>query len=100
MSIRLYEKVLSGTATAEPLSATSIKCGQCIIQAKRANTASLAIGDSTLAAGTGIELVVPTADVQLTSLSIEAKGGNALDLSDIYVLGTADDGVNVLYEIY
>lgn len=100
MSLHLLEKVIAVTSTAERLSATSIKCSQCIIQAQRANAAALEIGDSALASGKGIEFVKPTADVQLTSLSIEAKGGNALDLSELYVFGTAADGVNVLYEIY
>jgi hypothetical protein len=100
MSVHLLEKVISATSVAEPLSATEIKCSQCIIQVQRGNAAALEIGDSTLASGKGIEFVKPTTDVQLPSLSIEGKGGNPLNLAELYVFGTKDDGVNILYEIY
>jgi hypothetical protein len=100
MGLTLLQKTLVASTTPEPLSATSIKCSQIIIQPFRANSALVAIGDSTVTATKGIELTKPVATTQQSSLSIEGKGGNALDLSLIYITGQANDGVNILYEVY
>jgi hypothetical protein len=96
----LLEKVLAATSTPEALSATSLKVGQAIIQAQRANAAKIEIGpSSTLASGKGYELVKPTTDAQLASITITpAQGSNCLDLKEFYLFGTKDDGVNIIYE--
>lgn len=99
MSLISIEKVLVG-ATAEPISATSIKCAQVYIQAKRANAGVLDVGSSAVTAGKGMELIKPVVNVAQIPLPIRATGGNALDLNHIYIIGTPTDGVNVLYEIY
>lgn len=100
MGLTILQKTLVASTTPEPLSATSIKCSQLIIQPFRANAALVSIGDSAVTATRGIELTKPVAAAQQSSLSIEGKGGDVLDLSLIYVIGSANDGVNVLYEIY
>jgi hypothetical protein len=99
MSFISTEKVLIG-AGAEPISATNIKCAQAIIEAKRANAGVLAVGSSTVTAGTGKELIKPVAAVAQVPLVIRAKGGNGIDLNHICIIGTPGDGVNVLYEEY
>jgi len=99
MSLISIEKVLVG-ATAEPISATSIKCAQVYIQAKRGNAGVLDVGSSAVTAGKGMELIKPVVTVAQIPLPIRATGGNALDLNHIYIIGTPNDGVNVLYEIY
>lgn len=100
MSLISIEKVLVG-ATAEPISATNIKCAQVYIQAKRANAGVLDVGSSSVTAGKGMELIKPVANVAQLPLPIRAAtGGNALDLNHIYIIGTPTDGVNVLYEIF
>jgi precorrin-6B methylase 2 len=97
MTWKLLEKVIVG-ATAESLSATAIECNQAIIQAQRGNAASLEVGDSTLDSGKGIELVKPAENSQIAALTLGGTGQNCVNLAAIYIIGTADDGVNVLYE--
>jgi len=99
MSLEYLEKVLAG-ATAEPLSATSIKCSQVIVQAKRANGGLCTVGTSAVVATKGYEIMKPVANLFSPEFRIEAEGGNAIDLSLIYLIGTQGDGVNILYEIY
>ena len=62
MSLISIEKVLVG-ATAEPISATSIKCAQVYIQAKRGNAGVLDVGSSAVTAGKGMELIKPVVTV-------------------------------------
>jgi hypothetical protein len=94
------EKVIEST-NPEPLSPVSLIISQAIIQAKRSNDNVVEISDNSLVLGKGIELVKPTDDVQLPSVTIGATGvGNNFDLKDLSILGSIDDGVNILYEIY
>jgi hypothetical protein len=90
-----------GTSAAEPLSATSIKCSQIIVQPFRGNAALVTLGDSTVVATSGLEIVKPVTSAQSVPIVITSfPMGNNIDLSKIYVIGTANDGVNVLYEQY
>ncbi len=97
---KLLEKVLASTA-AEPLVAVSTKCSRVIIQAQRANAALVEVGDGTLATGKGIELLKPQANQILDRVELISAGvGNNIDLKDVYLIGSAADGVNCFYELY
>ena len=100
MGLVLLQKTIVATGVAEPLSASSVKCTQVIIQNDRESAAKCRIGDANVSATVGIELVKPTADQQLPSISIDGKGGDVLDLAEIYVCGTKDDLLDILYEVY
>jgi len=98
MAFKLLKKTLAGAA-AQQLTATNTRCSQVLIQAARNNAALVTVGDSTVAAGGGIELVKPVANAQIDVITLKAAGvGNNIDLSHIYVIGTNADVVNVFYE--
>ncbi len=100
MAWALLEKVL-GSSAAEQLTTVSTKASQCFIEQKRANGNKIEIGDSTLVATKGLELVAPTSGLPLDKVHLKAKGGGSpMDLSTIYVIGTSSQGVNVYYEIF
>ena len=95
----LIEKILS-SVNPEPLSSTSIKCNQVLIQAKRANAGAVGIGDSNLTATLRLELTKPVADSQISVLTLGGTGQNCVNLDKLYLKGAIADGVNILYEIF
>ena len=100
MAFKLLEKILV-TSAAEPLSAVSIKSAQAQIQVKRSNDHKVEVGDSTLVANKGEELLAPAVGVTLPTQILGSTGvGNGFDLSTVYIIGTPGEGVNVYYEEY
>lgn len=96
----LLEKVL-GSGDAEPLTADSKRVAQVWIQAKRANAAAVEVGDENLATGKGYELSIPAAGAKLPEFHAKSVSlNNAIDLSQVYVLGAEGEGVNVIYELF
>ncbi len=99
--MKLMKKVLTGSGP-EAISATSLKVSQAIIQPKRSNANAIEVGpSSTFAAGEGFEFPKPTADAFMEPLVVEPpQGANGIDLSGWYVVGTAGQGINIIYEEY
>ena len=97
MSYKTLKKTIS-SAAAQPLSATSLRCRRALIQPERSNTAKFQIGDSAVTATSGMEMVKPVASAYSIPLELTSQSGNDVDLSQIYVIGTANDIVNVLYD--
>lgn len=86
------------SANAEPLSATSIKCRSAFIQAVRGNSAAFWVGDANVADDQGIELLEPQENTQTPWLPLQGLYGNDIDLANVYVIGTTNDVVAVLYD--
>ncbi len=90
------EPEVTVTATAAALSSGSVLAQSIIIVADAANAGTAYIGGSALTADNGIPLaaggsIVISDDKGLSNLD--------LDLSEIYVIGTADDLVRVNYVV-
>jgi hypothetical protein len=85
-------------ASAEPISATALTVKIMAISAPTANTADAYVGDSTVAAGS-VGFCVPKGalvDIQDMSSALNDKG-EIVDLNKLYVAGTTNDKVTVLY---
>jgi hypothetical protein len=99
------EKILAGD-TAEPLSATSLKVSLALVQVKRTNSHAIEIAPKDVngnlpTTGKAHELIKPVADEQLVDYEISPTGDqNVEDLSEWYILGTAGEGVNIVYEVF
>lgn len=87
-----------GGATAEALSATSIRAKTAIIQPKRANANPIYLGGSGVIPTNGLELVTPQAQAPLDKVKLESGYQNGMDLQSIYVIGTSGEGVQGIYE--
>ena len=98
MAWKNIEKVLSG-ATAEPLSAVSIKAKQLKLRPKDDNSAAIYIGGSGVTADNGYELMIPN-DTVMPRDKVEMDSGyqNGMDLSSVYVIGASGEGVQGMYE--
>jgi hypothetical protein len=100
MSFSVLQKVLT-SANSEKLSATSYPCARAIIQAKRANAGAVEIAPGTVTTGKAYELPKPTAGAKLPELELVPQfGTSGVDLKDWEMLGTQNDGVNIIAEIY
>lgn len=84
-------------ATPAPLSATSFKAQEVIIQADPGNAGTVYVGDASVSAGTSIKLLADRA------IAIQADDTHAdedlayVDLAEIYVDGTfTTDKVNIM----
>lgn len=99
---KLIQKLASQAVSPEPLSATSIRCSQAIIQYIEANKGYVILGNSAVADKEGIYLSANLgAGAALDSIWLQANGvGNNMDLSHLYILAGTGDGVNVYYEEY
>jgi hypothetical protein len=73
-----------------------------IIQAKAGNSASVFVGPSNVSSTnkTGYELVTPPAASVNFPFVLEGKAGNDIDISQLYVVGTSGDIVNMLTYTY
>lgn len=108
MSIHIFQTILTASNTAQPLTTENIPCAQVYIQPLPAfgqngnsgNSANVYLGDPTVIIGTGIALVPGIAYFEPPYFHLKTKGGDGLNLSDLYIAGTQGDGVNVLYETY
>lgn len=74
-------------ATAQALTASAIGAEEATIIADSANADPVYLGDSTVTALTGVELV-PTASYNTVK---------SLSLNSLYIIGTASDKVRVIY---
>jgi hypothetical protein len=101
MSFVAAKKVLTGSGP-EALSATSIAISKATIQAKRGNTGKIEIApSSSFSVGDGFELRAPAAGVALDAYEIiPQQGAQSTNLNHWYIRGTANDGVNIIYEVY
>jgi hypothetical protein len=100
MGFKIAEKVFA-TAGAEPLSATSITAARALVQVKRSNSNAVELGPADMTTGKGIELAAPESGKPLDSRElVSSNGGNTVDLSTIYGLGSIGEGVNIYYEEY
>jgi hypothetical protein len=108
MSIHIFQTVLAADNTAQPLTTENIPCAQVYIQPLIAygqnghsgNSTAIYLGDKTVAVGFGIALVPQMVPFEPPYYHQKTKGGDGLNLSDLYIAGTKGDGVNVLYETY
>jgi hypothetical protein len=101
MSLILGTKTVTTAGSEVPLSASSVPCGQVIIQVKRANTGFIYVGDSAVTSTLCFELAPPaSATAQLSSISVSAQqGSNALNLAHIYIDSSVNgEGVTFWYE--
>lgn len=92
MHVLLSKKILVSN-TPEPLSVTPLKCAYATIQQNLNNGNYVYIGDDTVNDTRGLELFWGIHTI------LQGRGGNDIDLSQIYVYGVKDDIVNVLYYI-
>jgi len=98
MAWKNFSKVL-GSASAEPLSATTAKVKQVIIAPKRGNSHVIYVGGSGVTATNGLELNFPAgAGSDLDKQPLTGDYGNGLDLASLYVIGTTGEGVQGAYE--
>jgi hypothetical protein len=99
MAWKLVQKIVAGTA-AEQISATSIKCAQAWVQAFIQNVGDVMVGDSNVTDAIGYKLITPVAGAVIDRVLLKPVGvGNNIDLSLVYVKGTAPgEGVTCLYE--
>lgn len=99
MAWKLIQKIVSGTDP-EAISDTSLKCAQAWVQSFIQNAGDVMVGDSTITATMGYKLVAPVVGASVDRVLLKPVGvGNNIDLSLVYVKGTAPgDGVNCLYE--
>ena len=107
MSFKRLTKTVAAAATAEALSATSIRCSWFTVQpimgdngATGKNTGRVWIGDSTVTNTglTGYMLEIPTADRREALTVAPGNGADVFDLSKIFVaVGVNGEGVVVLY---
>lgn len=102
MAWKGFSKILTESEQPEPImdldETINTMCKQIIIQPKRDNTAAIYLGPS---AATSLELNVPTEDgAPITPVTLQSGYGNGMDLKTLYVIGTAGDGVQGLYEEY
>jgi hypothetical protein len=89
----LLSKTILVTNTPEPLSVTPLKCAYATVQEAYTNNNAVFLGDANVDAYEGIQLF------WLVSTILQGRGGNDIDLSQLYVYGDKDDVVNVLYYI-
>ncbi len=82
---------IASGGTRQKLSAGSLAIVKVYISAPSGNSGNVYIGDVAVAAGRGIE--VPKG----TTLVIEAPHGDLMDLNTMYVDGTTNDKINVVY---
>jgi hypothetical protein len=95
--IQVFKKTIASTGVAQPIQTTSVKCARIWIQSDRANSALVMVGASDVEATTrGIEIPKPTSGAYMPPLVLESNGQNDLDLSQIYIIGTSSDIVNIL----
>ena len=100
MAFTLLEKELASTSP-ERLSATRLKVTHAIVQAQRANAAAIQLAPQTFATGKGYELPKPVADTKLGEIVIRPSlGAESVDLYDWFALGSANDGLTIIYETY
>ena len=85
---------IAATGTAVPLASTPVGMGATyiIIQADFENSADIFVGDDTVTTGTGILL---DADESLMLPQMESP--TPYNLNNIYINGTAEDFVRILY---
>ena len=99
--IKLLQVTIAADNVAQMLSVTSIKCNKVFIQSKIGNSNPVYIGDSSVDAsaslGFAINSDIPT--INVWPLRLLSSVGNEFDLSEIYISGSKDDVVNVLYWI-
>jgi hypothetical protein len=102
MSLVLGSKNVATAGSAVPLSSTSLRVAQIVIQVKPTNSGYIYLGDNTVTSSNGIRLEVPVAGVVLPDAEIKLTGvGNNLDLSQLYINASqSGDGVNFLYEVF
>jgi len=91
-----FSKILSETEMPEPITVEGTKAKTLIISPMRTNSNAIYLGPS---AATGIELIPPAnATTPVEKITLSEDFGNGMDLSSIYVIGTAGEGVQGLYE--
>lgn len=103
MAFKSLEIVFAQTGVPQRFSADSLPVTTFTVQVKRANSNSSQIapvnqGEAAMATGKAFELAKPTADQQLPEKEITSKGGNCIDLQNWFAMGTATEGLNVIYE--
>jgi hypothetical protein len=92
---QVWSKTIAATGVAQPISTTQFLATRVIIQNSRAGEL-VTVGDSTVTAGTGFELIKPVDNVFGFPLILEGANGNDLDLNQIYIVGTKDKVVNCI----
>jgi hypothetical protein len=98
MAWKNFSKVLAGI-TAEPISNTSQKAKQILINPKRANKGTLYLGGATVSSDNGLEIIPPAvATTPMIPLHLTGDYGNGMDLSSLYIIGGATDGIQGAYE--
>ena len=87
-------KTVAVTGTAVPLSSTSVPCIEVLIQVKENNTHKIYVGGASVPndGSAGILLAVPIAGTTPSSIPLSAR-----NLSQVYINGTAGEGVNFIY---
>ena len=93
MSVHLTQVTIGSAATA--VSATALNVSAVILQGDDGNSNPAFVGDSTVAATNGIRLhnsaTVPE------KLTLGPHAANNINLADLYIAGTQNEKVNVLY---
>jgi len=92
ISIQSDRKVLTQTNIAEPLSTVSVPCKKVEVSVLAGNTGNIAVGgtDVVVAAGSEKGMVLIAGGYQTYIIEID-------DLSKVYIIGTAGDGVSYNY---
>jgi len=98
MAWKNFTHTLAG-ATAEAISAVSAKAKSVRIQPRRTNSHVLYVGGSSVTSSNGYELNFPAnAAANLDHVDLDDYSGNGMDLASIYVIGTAGETVQGIYE--
>lgn len=99
MGLVSYKKTIAASTVAQQISTSSFKCHHALIQSDSGNSAAIRVGCSDALASdkTGLVLPIPQANIYYPPLEIRGgELGNDLDLSEVYIEGTAGDVVNVI----
>ena len=99
MSLKTLTKTIAATGAVEALTATRTRCGWFVIQVAAGNSGTVSVVDS---GGTiGHVLGVPVASQPEEKLEVApGHGQDVFDLSLVYVKGTINDVVYVVYSPY
>lgn len=93
MSVHLLQVTIASPRT--QFSATTVNVSEVIIQADDGNSNPAFIGDVTVTTANGIRLHNSATVPEEMTIGPQAAG--SINLADLYVAGTNDEKVNVLY---
>jgi hypothetical protein len=96
MRYKLKTLSLTLAGTAEPLSATSLQAISPLVQSHSGNADPVFVGESAVADGDNGAELAPGAALSLDTSAINQPKGK-IDLSEVFVIGTAGEKLVVLY---